>query len=59
MLSYLTEKNESNIKIKERKLDLEERKLKLEEKRLAIEEMKWKVMMSNRGYSHDQDGFDL
>lgn len=38
LLTYLSNKQEDTVKLKQRKLDMEERKLELEEKRLNLKE---------------------
>ena len=41
LLTYLSNKQEDTMKLKQRKLDMEERKLELEEKKLNLEREKW------------------
>ena len=40
LLTYLSQKQDDTLKLKQRRLDMEERKLKLEEKK-NIEKEKW------------------
>ena len=48
LLTYLSNKQEDTVKLKQRKLDMEERKLGLEEKRLNLEREKWDHMFKKQ-----------
>lgn len=48
LLTYLSNKQEDTVKLKQRKLDMEERKLELEEKRLNLEREKWDHMFKKQ-----------
>ena len=48
LLTYLSNKQEDAMKLKQRKLDMEEQKLELQEKRLNLEREKWDHMLKKQ-----------